>query len=316
MKEQAKIEDAKWSISLQHLVLAFVYAASGAVLAELIRNISGAEKLTFSTTELVGFLLSVVLSAASIVLAIAAIWLGKVSELSVIKRSDESIRLQNEVFIRTTEALQRIEASTGVTEKRIEDIISGRVGDISHKIAELASGRTGLSQDRQALEEEIKRSILAGVRSPKEEKEEEKRRKLLIQRRERYQLFHQALLTSFANKSGVVASKLGDGAYQGQGDDLFDVVVEADGKKVVASAFQRPLDPRFNQYLTSVAEALASNSVDRVYIVIDAPTEQHPKLTEHVQSRLSAFKGDPQARVFVICGDIPEIQAAVKALEL
>ncbi len=316
MTEHIKIEDAKWSISLQHLILAIVYAASGAVVAELVRNVSGAEKLTFSTTELVGFLLSVVLSAASIVLAIAAIWLGKVSELSVIKRSDESIRLQNEVFIRTTEALQRIEASTGVTEKRIEDIISGRVGDISHKIAELTSGRSGLSQDRQSLEEEIKRSILSGVRSPKEEKEDEKRRKAIIQRRERYKLFHQALLTSFANKPNVTAMKLGDGSFQGEGEELFDVVVEINGKKIAASAIQRPLGSGFNQYLTQVAEAIASNTISHVYFVIDAPSDQHGKLTEHIHSRLAVFKGDPQSRVFVICGDIPEVHTAITTLDI
>jgi len=316
MTDQAKMEEAKWSISLQHLILAIVYAAIGAVISELIRNVSGAEKLTFSTTELVGFILSVVLSAASIVLAIAAIWLGKVSELSVIRRSDESIRLQNEVFIRTTEALQRIEASTGVTEKRIEDIISGRVGDISHRIAELASGRTGLSQDRKALEEEIKRSILSGVRSPKDEKEEEKRRKALLEKRERYKHFHQTLLTSFANKPNVVAKKLGDGAFQGKGDDLFDVVVEANGRKIAASAFQRPLDSYFNQYLGSVAETLAQNDVDFVYIAVEAPSDQYTKITEHVRSQLSKYKGDPLSKVVVVCGDIPEIQATISALEI
>ena len=63
MTEQVQLAEAKWSISLRHLLLAVVFAATGAVAAEIIRNIAGAEKLTFSTAELVGFLLSVVLSA-------------------------------------------------------------------------------------------------------------------------------------------------------------------------------------------------------------------------------------------------------------
>lgn len=84
----------------------------------LARNFFSGQSLTFSTPELINFVLSVLLSGASIFLAITAIALGRFSEQAIINRSDESIRLQNEVFQKTTEALQRIESSTGVTEKR------------------------------------------------------------------------------------------------------------------------------------------------------------------------------------------------------
>lgn len=170
-------------ISYNQLGLIVVVFILGIIASKLILNGQTGAATTFSTTELIGFVLSVILSAASIVLAIAAITLGKSSEQAVIKRSDESIRLQNEVFIRTTEALQRIEASTGVTEKRIEDIISGRVGAISHEIAELATGkRKGIALNRNELENEIRHSILQGVGvkeglSPEEKEERIKKRK-------------------------------------------------------------------------------------------------------------------------------------------
>jgi hypothetical protein len=240
MSEKDELSEAKWSISLRQLTLFIVYILVGAASTEIIRNISEAEKLSFSTTELIGFILSVVLSAASIVFAIAAIWLGKVSELSVIRRSDESIRLQNEVFVRTTEALQRIEASTGVTEKRIEDIIQGRVGDISHKIAELTGG-PGLMRDKESLEEQIRRSIIEGVRSGgKDESDEkrEKRRSEAEKRHERYKNFHHALLGAFANNN-FISKKLGDGSYNGIGEELFDVVAEMGDFKIGASAFTK-----------------------------------------------------------------------------
>jgi len=128
-----------WTISYKHVGIIVFSFSLGLIGALLISNSQSASTTSFSTTELIGFVMSVILSGASIVLAISAIALGRSSERAVIDRSDESIRLQNEVFVRTNEALQRIEASTGVTEKRIEDIITGRVGDISQKIAGLAS---------------------------------------------------------------------------------------------------------------------------------------------------------------------------------
>lgn len=229
MADTTPIAEAKWSIPLGTFTLIVVGVLVGAAGAEVIRNISGEEKLAFSTTELIGFVLSVVLSAASIVLAIAAIWMGKVTEIAIIQRSDESIRLQNEVFVRTTEALQRIEASTGVTEKRIEDIIQGRVGDISHKIAELATRRSGVLRDPASLEDEIRSSILRGVRSDsstESSKELEEQRKNAQERQRRYREYHQATLNAFVNLPGTKTLKVGDGQYRGTGFDLYDAVVE------------------------------------------------------------------------------------------
>jgi predicted Kef-type K+ transport protein len=60
----------------------------------LLKNLVGDEKLTFSTTEILSFVFGIALSAASTVLAIVAIQLGKASEYEMIKRSDEAIRLQ------------------------------------------------------------------------------------------------------------------------------------------------------------------------------------------------------------------------------
>ena len=145
MKEKDNITENKinpkkeWYISYKQLGLIIIAFSFGIIATLLFINSEESNTTQFSTTELIIFSLTIILAGASIVLAIAAIALGKSSEQAVIQRSDESIRLQNEVFQKTTDALQRIESSTGVTEKRIEDIISGRVGDLSHKIVEIAT---------------------------------------------------------------------------------------------------------------------------------------------------------------------------------
>ncbi len=91
------------------LLIAYLLGLATHLLA---RNFFSGQPLTFSTPELINFVLSVLLSGASIFLAIAAIALGRFSEQAIIDRSDESIRLQNAVFQKTTDALQRIESST------------------------------------------------------------------------------------------------------------------------------------------------------------------------------------------------------------
>jgi hypothetical protein len=311
------IPSTSWSISLKSITLIVVSLLVGGAGTLIVRNIAGTEKLAFTTTELIGFVLSVVLSAASIVLAIAAIWMGKVTELSIIQRSDESIRLQNEVFIRTTEALQRIEASTGVTEKRIEDIIQGRVGDLSHKIADLASGRSGLMRDRASLEDQIRKSILETMSSdsPKGQDSTESRQRQLEQRN-RYKAFHQALLNSFANKSNATTHKLGDGRYQGSNEDLFDVVAEVNGKKIGASAFVGTVEkePEFTAYLTQVGRALMEGVVQQVVIAVDADPTAYPRYSELVVSSLSVLKGDPQNSVKVVCSTAESLGSAIEAI--
>lgn len=318
MSDTQETPNHNWSISLGTLTTVAVCLLLGAAGAEIIRNIAGAEKLSFSTTELIGFVLSVVLSAASIVLAIAAIWMGKVTELAIIRRSDESIRLQNEVFVRTTEALQRIEASTGVTEKRIEDIIQGRVGDLSHKIADIAAGRTGLMRDRASLEDQIRQSILETVRSDRPKKDEipDEARKKLEERAERYKSFHQALLNAFSNRPNTSTTKLGDGKYKGEGESLFDVIALIDGKKVGASALSRNAadDSDFTAYIALVGRAIVTNVVQYVVFAIDSDSSEHQKYLALIESTLSALKGDPQNRIKVICSDASSLAEAVQAI--
>lgn len=224
------------------LVIAFLLGCAAHGLA---RNAITGTPLSFSTPELINFVLSVLLSGASIFLAVAAIALGKFSEQAIMQRSDESIRLQSEVFQKTTDALQRIESSTGVTEKRIEDIISGRVGDLSQKIARIATeqqeveGRLGAKD----IEETVRRSIYQTLR------EEgifrggggfgEERRRLIEaeearqkQRRE-YDGMTGRLLRALSSRDDLKAVKMGRGNVSGSGDEMYDgIYMTQEGRRI------------------------------------------------------------------------------------
>ncbi|NKB57934.1 MAG: hypothetical protein GKS00_16545 [Alphaproteobacteria bacterium] len=293
-----------WSISIKQIgiiILAFIFGLTTALLFE---NTKTDVQTNFTTTELIGFVLSVIVSGASIVLAISAISLGRSSEQSVIKRSDESIRLQNEVFTKTTEALQRIEASTGVTEKRIEDIISGRVGDISHSIAELASGkRKGAILDPKELEKEISQSIMRGVRENIDPSEKERRIQKRKEDESRYEDFHQAVLLGFSNREGVKAQKMDHGHSLGSGDDLFDGIFTLNEKKVGISAFEKGASKnagRITGYVHRVAKYVLEKAIQHCILVFDAPPQEGKEIIEVISKELNLYKDNQLNHISII----------------
>ena len=88
------------SISYKQLGVILISFIIGMAAAGLVLNAKSNVQNNFSTPELISYVLSLVLSAASIVLSMVAISLGKFSEDAILKRSDESMKLQTEVFLK------------------------------------------------------------------------------------------------------------------------------------------------------------------------------------------------------------------------
>ena len=112
----------------------------------------------------------------------------------------------------------------------------------------------------------------------------------------------------------MVAKKLGDGGFDGEGVALFDVVATLSGTTIAASAFDGETDatsPRFTQYLARVAQALQSDSVEHVYVAFDASAEKAKQLQEGVSKTLSTFKGDLTAKVTLLCAEEAEIEKRI-----
>jgi hypothetical protein len=231
----------------------------------LIANANSISIYSFSTPDLINFILSVLLSGASIVLAISAISLGKFSEQAMIQRSDESIRLQNEVFQKTTDALQRIESSTGVTEKRLEDIISGRVGDLSQKIARIAteSKKSDGSLQPEEIEDLIRKTLLQSFGNygvfPSRHSLQETEALVASQKqkqedREKYHGYHDKLEAAITQRSDLRALKLGQGTPSESGLKLFDdVIINKNGKKIGIIDFPSHMEPSFVRQATENA---------------------------------------------------------------
>lgn len=308
----------EWVISYRQIGLIILVFILGLITALLISNAQTGSPSAFTTTELISFVLSVILSGSSIVLAVTAITLGKSSEQAVIKRSDESIRLQNEVFIKTTEALQRIEASTGVTEKRIEDIISGRVGDISQSIAELATGkRKGHSLNKRELEEEIRRSIMREVKEKKTPEEKEERERKRKEEGNRYHEFHQLTLSSFSNRDDTKAEKLGHGSTGGKGDKLFDGLFLIGESRIGLSAFHNEkLDnlSYIDEYIAEVAKALIGNTIKYAVLVFDNPNTNYETISNYITTELKLYKDNPIEHIKIVVDESENLSNALNDL--
>jgi hypothetical protein len=296
------------------LLFAFII---GIVVALLFVNLTKSEKITFSTTGLVSFLFSIALAGASIVLAITAISLSKASERAMIDRSDESIRLQNEVFIKTTDALQRIESSTGVTEKRIEDIISGRAGDISQKVVEHALDEKLITnRSRQLLEAEIKQSLLSQFSELKSKESQEairEKQKKRVEARKNYAEFKDAILLGIANSKTVKLERIGDGSFFASSDALVDGVFITNGIRFGVSTFatnvyvKPELIYEFSSYISKLAYEISKGTFARVFMAFDCDPSKDDAFKKQLLDTKALVRQDIIDKLIIVSGSAQDI---------
>jgi len=313
LSERLLPESKKQSYKISYATLSIILLSflGGVITTFVVRNATASETITFSTTSLVSFLFGIALSAASTVLAIVAIALGKSSEQVMIERSDRSIRVQNEVFIRTTEVLSRIESSTGVTEKRIEDIISGRAGAISHRIAErLVEDRSISPRSRQSIEEEIKQSFLNEFSVPDTEIMEEARRKR-AEARDQYHKFQNSVLLTIANTPSIEVLKIGSGSYGKTGEELVDGLFKVNEVNVAASAFPTIETPdhigNFGQYLIDISKEISNGTFSWMFLVFDNDLNDDSDYKKLYDQFKALARSELADKIVMLSGDIDSL---------
>lgn len=298
----------KNSISYKLLSTIIISFILGIITVLIIENYLLSEKVEFDTLGLLGFVFSIIFAGASIVLAITAISLGRSSEMAMINRSEKSIELQNEVYIKTTEALKKIESSTGVTEKRIEDIIAGRVGDIASK---LVDDKIVVGKDKEILEKELRRSLSKEItEEEKKEREEENRRRdeLLKQ----YDAYQESVLINLTNLENSKTLRIGDGSLKEKGVKLLDGLFNINNSKVGICIFYS--DPFFNRvyasvdkFINQVAEELAKNTFERIYLIFNEPSEISEKFSVEIEKIKNILKQEIASKIFLISGSPEEV---------
>jgi len=297
-----------------------IFASSGFFLAGVVFALfvfrMKSSSITFTALDLIGFSLSIGLAGASIVLALAAMSSGRASEDALTRRSDESIRLQNEVFLKTTDALTRIESSTGVTEKRIEDIIAGRVGAIAESLAETTM-RGGKPKSEKQIQELIHDAIQQSVGTKAVASDEasrvrraqsEARRKERAEIEAQYQAKHDSLLQDIAAYESVRAIKLGHGDPGATGFDMFDAVfVLPSGKRVFLSSFRSEIDAdEVAPFLMGLPRELASEDIELMFLVMFGAAPEAKALME---GTLAGFKHEIEGKIVIVNSEDPGIAA-------
>jgi hypothetical protein len=194
------------TVPVSSLLLVLVSFVAGLLTALFVTNVLSKQQISLSTYELISFVFTIALGAASVILALISINLSKLAEDALVRRSDEGIKIQNETFVRTSEVLGKIQTSTGVTERRIEDIIAGRTTSIAKEVVErsLPESQTLVSREvvnrlKTEIAESLKTEILpllsstpAGAQSYLTELEAKQNRR--AEARKRWNEFRQSLI--------------------------------------------------------------------------------------------------------------------------
>lgn len=302
-----------YSVKISTLALIIVSAIFGAITTYIANNQVKGEVIHFSTIELISFVVTLLLSSASLVLAVMAINLGKSSEKLMLQRNDETFKLQNEVFTKTIEALSRIESSTGVTEKRIEDIISGRAGDLAER---LVNDKIVTLQDKEALQEEIKNSLSKELSSAERKIQEEKdhqRRKSINEATERYNNFKDQLLLALSNNDNTKTLKIGEGKFRGEKEEIVDGLFAINGNKIGICTFsgEAILSDRFiqslNPFINRLATEIASKTFNKVFLVFDSETETTKKYEVELLKLTSVMKEEITNNIQMVVGNNPDV---------
>lgn len=298
-------------IHYSYIVLFFIAFVLGIVSILIFKNYINAETINFSTLDLVNLIFSIGLSASSIVLAITAIILSKNSEHVIIRQSTESKDLQNEIFTKTIGVLGKIESSTGINEKRIDDISKAVVNLPRH---------TGA--DKGEREDKIKKIMRENLlTSDNRNVQRIRKEKLEIEHEKKKEEFQNNILTGVANIDRVIADKIGEGDFDGSGKELADGVFNLDGNNFSVSTFyvkdsDDTLDlfdaETFKDYFSSIAKELSSGTFSKSFLCFNKGIEEGSKFMELYKESISMLKEEIQSGIIVVSGTSLEILTKIK----
>jgi hypothetical protein len=313
---------------------------AGVATTLLFQNWLGREQLTFTTSELISFIFGVALATAAVVLAVAAISLGKASEEAMIRRSDESIRLQNAIFTHTSEALTRIESSTGTTEKRIEDLMTG-IRDISVRVAkEVSQDDVVPSPPEPELADRIERSLLQELArlatqqsvsmsaEPKRESSDAsaqgaKDPSLVgVTLFSSYEREMDVLLAKLASEPNLEFLKIGRGKTVGKDLEKYTSVYQANDKRVAVvilpstSFILLQGNERWSGWLNSIELDLATRAIDEFVIAVLGPRSPVADIDLQLKRWVENQSPEMRKHIHLIEGDTEAILNQMRAINV
>lgn len=282
------------TISYENLIRYFLLFCAGVIVTFIVQNLIGKETITLSTLDIINIIFSVALSGASIFLAIVAINLAKESEKILIDRNQKSIEFQNNLFIKTSAILTKIESSTGVTEKRLEDLIAGRAGKAAQSL--LPNSKVASPMMRKELENRIKTSFLEEPSVGKHGKE--------------YDEFLKSTLNETSKIKGISVIKSGTGDFGEKGNDLVDGVFNFKNIKFSVSVFfsKNIFDfESIEEYIFSLAKELKNKEFDLAFLVFDEELNKENKYYKSMENQLNIIDQTIKKKIVIEYGSPEQI---------
>jgi len=310
------------TIPIRLLVTLVITLGTGVVAGLLLQGDLVKENVTLSIPALISFIFTIALGAGSIILAVVTLTLSRQAEDALVRRSDEGIRLQTEVHLRTTEALSGIQASTDVTEKRIEDIISGRTSIIIAQEV-LDKSFQGKPQLRGPALDNLKTVLADTLRSEllpllvgqpsaalRRLREMEERQEVSSEWRK----FRSAVVDALqgVSGSGLVCEAEGDLDAETQ-EEFWDAVLLIGARKIgfaVYTTRRHGSWPLVRSFAARIGLRATQDKLQGVYVVLDEAKEgPFAELVQTIQATA------PQCRVVFIGGTPQRIADQVQAQE-
>jgi hypothetical protein len=212
-------------ISYQSLAIFGAGLLIGLILLQLFNNHLAGEKVTLSTVEIISFILGTALSISSIVLSLMAIVLSKITEETIADLVTEGKDLQHQIFSKNQEVLSKLESSTGITEKRIDDIARA-VSAVPR------SAKNSQDDIKEIIRQNLPSSGITTISS-----DETLRKFERTARQKSKEEFDKGVMVEVSNMEGLKIEKMGEGSYDGSGYELADLVFTYNGGTYSLSTF-------------------------------------------------------------------------------
>lgn len=330
-KNNEEIRKKRLQLPVWLVITVAITLVLGLVGGLVISKLLSQRQISFSVVSLISFVFTIALGAAAVILATITIVLSRHAEDALIRRSDEGIKLQNEVFVRTSEVLSKIQASTGVTEKRLEDIISGRTAPIvqeavaKSKLAEAGLDKQAIDKISKDLAESLKSEIAPLIRSGPA-KAEEKLSEIEITQKKRGEIsarwneFRLQVVSEVRKIGGVELISEVEGKYSAEISEKFwDLLIKANGKRFAFDIHTK--DQVFKQQggfyglafkqshrykmIRSISWQALQDNIDKVFVVFDKDVWSDKGITE-LAKLIDSFNSNSKGPEIVPLSGSPE----------
>ncbi len=302
-ERHTEISDKSKGVHYSYTLTAISAFIFGVIAILLFNNYASAEKISFSTVGIINLVFSIGLSTASIVLAITAIVLSKKSEQTIMQRNDDGIKYQSEIFNKTIDVLSKIETSTGISEKRIEDI--------TREIKSIERSKPGPKSKDDQVKEALRRALHSHP-----EKSDIRSKKVPDKQEE----FTKSVMETLSQIRGVSLVRVSSGDFDESGEEMVDGIFSMAGQRFSVSTFYfyGPAkianfadSDTYKQYFLNLASEISKNTFEKSFLVFNKDVDNDEEFKNLFNSTLNILDKKIAPKIVLASGSLENIKKVI-----